>query len=186
MPTTLDTARTGSGWGWILLYGIVSVVLGLLAFAWPFAATMAATFVVSCFFLAAGLVSLAAGIFAPGHESRLYAIAFGVLSLVVGAFMAMRPMSGAVSLTLLVEFWLMVRGVMEIGFGIRFRRHRAAMIALGVIDVLLAVYILAMLPLAAAVLPGFILGLSFLAGGAVAIMQALAHRQGAAAFAAPE
>ncbi|HWK35591.1 HdeD family acid-resistance protein [Sphingomonas sp.] len=186
MSARFDAPHTGPGWGWIMLYGVVSVVLGLLAFAWPFAATLAATFVISCFFIAAGLVSIAAGVFAPGHEGRLYAIAFGILSLVVGVFMAARPISGAVSLTLLVEFWLMVRGVMEIGFGIRFRRHRMAMITLGVIDVLLALYILAMLPLAAMTLPGFILGLSFLFGGAVAIMQALAHRRGAAAFAVRE
>jgi len=100
--------------------------------------------------------------------------------------MAFDPVSGAVSLTLVVAIWLAVRGVLEVVLGARYRRHRWMMIALGIINILLAAYVLVMLPWAALALPGFILGISFLFGGVTAVMSALAHKKNAPAFSAPE
>ena len=181
----LSGPPAGAGWGWILAYGVVSVLLGLAAFAWPFAATLAATLVIGAFFIAAGIVSVGAGVFGKGHEGRGYAIGFGVLSLVVGLLMAFEPATGAFSLTLMVAVWLGIRGALEIGLGVRFRRGRGLMVALGVINILLAIYVLATLPWSALTLPGFILGISFLFGGVTSIVSAVHHRRGAPAFAMP-
>ena len=57
---SLAPASAGAGWGWILAYGVLSIVLGILAFLNPFAATYAATLVIGAFLIAAGLVSIAA------------------------------------------------------------------------------------------------------------------------------
>ncbi len=181
----LNPPAAGAGWGWILAYGVLSVVLGVLAFLNPFAATYAATLVIGAFFIAAGLVSIAAGFAGKGHEGRGYAIGFGLLSLVVGLLMAFNPVSGALSLTLMVAVWLGVRGAMEIALGARFRRGRGVMIALGVVNLLLAIYVLWALPWAALTLPGYILGISFVFGGVASVASALNHKKGAAAFAVP-
>jgi uncharacterized membrane protein HdeD (DUF308 family) len=181
----LSPQAAGAGRGWILAYGILSLVLGVLAFLNPFAATYAATLVIGAFFIAAGTVSVAAGIMGKGHEGRGYAIGFGVLSLVIGILMAFDPVSGALSLTLLVAVWLGIRGAMEIGLGARFNRGRGLMIALGAVNILLAIYVLATLPWSGLTLPGFILGISFVFGGVTAIMSALHHKKGAKPFAAP-
>ncbi|WP_308814143.1 HdeD family acid-resistance protein [Sphingomonas sp. GV3] len=181
----LSGTPAGAGWGWILAYGVVSVLLGLAAFAWPFAATLAATLVIGAFFIAAGIVSVGAGVFGKGHEGRGYAIGFGVLSLVVGLLMAFEPATGAFSLTLMVAVWLGIRGALEIGLGVRFRHGRGLMLALGVINILLAIYVLASLPWSALTLPGFILGISFLFGGVTSIVSAVHHRRGSPAFAMP-
>ena len=79
--------------------------------------------------------------------------------------------------------WLGVRGAMELGFGFRMRRGKSAMIALGLIDVILAIVVLPTLPWSALTLPGFILGISFLFGGIAAISSALAHKKDEPAFA---
>ena len=176
-------ARAGAGWGWILGYGIVSVIIGIAAFLWPFAATYAATLVVGTFLIAAGVASIAAGWASRGHEGRWYAIGFGLVSLFIGLMMAFEPLTGALSLTLLVVVWLGLRGAMEIALGARFRRGRALMIVLGIVNILLALYVLGTLPLSSLTLPGFILGISFLLGGINAIASALSHKRGAAAFA---
>lgn len=181
----LNRPAAGAGWGWILGYGVLSIVLGVLAFLNPFAATYAATLVIGAFFIAAGLVSIAAGFAGKGHEGRGYAIGFGLLSLVVGLLMAFNPVSGALSLTLMVAIWLGVRGALEIGLGMRFKRGRGLMIALGVVNLLLAIYVFATLPFSALTLPGFILGISFVAGGVASVASALNHKKGASAFAAP-
>ncbi|MHA0328078.1 HdeD family acid-resistance protein [Sphingomonas melonis] len=180
----LTPTAAGAGWAWILAYGVLSLALGVLAFLNPFAATYAATLVIGAFFIAAGIVSLAAGVMGK-HEGRGYAIGFGLLSLVIGVLMAFDPMSGALSLTLLVGVWLGIRGAMEIGLGARFKRGRGLMIALGVVNILLAIYVLATLPWSALTLPGFILGISFVFGGVTSILSALHHKTGAKPFAAP-
>lgn len=181
---TADTLpAAGAGWGWILAYGVLSVLLGIAAFVWPFAATLAATLVIGAFFMAAGAVSIAAGLFGKGHEGRGYAIGFGILSLIIGLVMAFEPASGALSLTLLVAVWLGVRGAMEIAWGLRMRRGRGVMIGLGIVNIVLAIIVLATLPWSALTLPGFILGISFLFGGIASITSAMAHRKGEPAFA---
>ena len=188
MATTPDNAATpqaGAGWGWILGYGILSVLFGLYAFAFPIAATFAATIVVGAFFVAAGIVSIAAGLAGKAHEGRTYAILFAMMSLIIGSVVALDTATGTLSLTLLVVVWLAMRGVLELMFGFRRRRGRGLMIALGVVNVLLALYVLATIGWSAAVLPGFILGISFLFGGVHSISSALHHKKGASAFAVP-
>lgn len=186
MATSSDTIRpAGAGWGWILAYGILSVLLGISAFLWPLDATFAATTVIGAFFVAAGIVSIASGLAGRSHEARGYAILFGIVSAVIGLILALDPLAGAMSLTLVVAIWLGVRGVLELVFGFRLRRGRGLMIALGIVNLLLALYVLATLPWSALTLPGFVLGISFLLGGVNAIASALSHKQGAPAFAAP-
>ena len=181
--TSGGTPRAGAGWGWILAYGIVSAVLGLLAFLAPLSATLAATLAVGAFLVATGVMALVAGVTGRDHQHRGYKIALGVLSIVAGLIMAFRPATGAFSITLLLAAWLFVRGVMEIGWGARHKRHRFMMIALGVLNILLAIFIVATVPLSALTLPGYVLGLSLLFGGAAAIASGLAHRKGAPPFA---
>jgi uncharacterized membrane protein HdeD (DUF308 family) len=183
--TRAHVPETGAGWGWILLYGIVSVIVGVLAFAWPFAATYAATVVIGAFFLVSGVVSIAAGIMGRGSQTRWYAILLGVVSVFAGLVLWFEPLTGALSLTLLVVAWLLVRGALELVWGFRHRRMRGWMIALGVLNVPIALFVLGTVPWSALTLPGYILGASFLFGGVTGIMAGLDHRRGAAAFAVP-
>ncbi len=178
-------ASTGAGWGWIMAYGIVSVLVGIAAFIWPFAATYAATMVIGILLFVSGVFSIAAGLFGQGHEGRLYAVIFGVLTVIVGAIMVFEPVTGALSLTLIMAVWLAVRGVLEVVLGLRMRRRRGLMIVLGVLNILLAIFIMVTVPWSALTLPGFILGVSFLVGGITAITAASDHRKGADAFAIP-
>lgn len=174
--------RAGAGWGWLMAYGIVSLLLGLAAFVDPFSATFAASLVVGAFFLVAGIASVAAGLFGGPRQARFYAILFGIVSLFIGLILMFDPVSGAISLTLLVAIWLAVRGVMEFLWGVRYPHHRGWMIALGVLNVVLALLILVTLSWSALTLPGYILGFSFLFAGLVEVMRAVNHRKGAHAF----
>jgi uncharacterized membrane protein HdeD (DUF308 family) len=179
-------AQTGNGWGLVLAWGILSILVGLIAFAWPFSATLAVTVIVGILFLVAGISGVAAGIASHDHEARLYAIAWGVLSILLGLFLAADPLSGAFSLTLLVVIGLAVRGVMLIVWGTRSRRLRTGMIVFGAIDLLLALLLLLTSPWSAMTLPGYILGASFVFNGVGAVLAGLDHRKGAPAFARPD
>lgn len=180
-----DTSTMGAGWGWIMAYGVVSSLVGIAAFAWPFAATYAATVTIGAFFFISGAFAIAAGLFGHGHEARAYSVVFGLVSVIVGAVMLMEPMTGAISLTLMVAVWLAARGALEVYWGVKARRQRGLMIALGAVNLLLAVFIVATVPWSALTLPGFILGISFAMGGIIAIAAAWDHRSFAKPFAVP-
>lgn len=175
----------GPGWGWIMAHGIVSLIVGVLALLWPVPATFAATAVIGVLFFVSGAFSVAAGLFGRGSAGRGHAVLFGIVSVIVGAIMLLEPITGAWSLTLLVAVWLGVRGVMEVYWGVKHRRRRALLITLGVVNLLLALFILATVPFSALTLPGYILGISFLFGGITSIVAASDHRAGAPAFATP-
>ncbi|ONF95139.1 HdeD family acid-resistance protein [Sphingomonas jeddahensis] len=180
-----DTPTTGAGWGWIIAYGVLSMLFGLAALLWPFPATLAATLVIGVAFVSSGVFALIAGFRGTGAESRGYSILLGVLSIIAGVVMVARPLTGAISLTIVVAAWLLVRGVAEIALGFRMRRRRWLMVALGVVNILLALFIIGTVPFSALTLPGFILGVSFLFGGVTAIMAGIDHRAGASAFTFP-
>lgn len=182
-PTT--KRNVGAGWGWIMAYGVVSVVIGILAFASPFVATFAATVVTGAFFFVSGGLGIAASLFGHGSAHRGYSLLFGIASVIVGLIMMLEPATGALSLTLMVAVWLGVRGVLELVYGFRLKRRRGMLIALGIINVLLALFILATVPFSALTLPGYILGISFIFGGVTSITAAADHRKGASAFAVP-
>lgn len=179
-------ATTGAGWGWIIAYGVLSALFGLAALLWPFPATIAATFVIGIGFTVSGIFSLIAGLRGAGAESRGYSILLGVLSIVAGVIMIARPLTGAISLTIVVAAWLLLRGALEIGLGFRMRRRRWLMLLLGAVNILLALLIIGTVPFSALTLPGFILGASFLFGGVTAIMAGMDHRSGASAFTFPD
>ena len=174
-----DNRITAPGWGWSLTYGIVSVLVGILAFAAPFPATLAATMIVGFLFLAGGVASLIAAV--RGRNGRGYALLFGLLSVIAGGYMVLVPVGGALSLTLMIILWLGARGIMELFIGFRFKRLRVPMLLLGVLNIVLAILLYTTVPWSALTLPGYILGASFLFGGIVAIMGALHDRREQAA-----
>jgi len=185
-----DTGRdeapiTGAGWGWIIAYGVLSALFGLTALLWPFPATIAATVVIGIAFVVTGVFSLVAGLRGTGAESRGYSLLLGILSVVAGVVMIAHPLTGAISLTIVVAAWLLLRGGLEIVLGFRMRRRRWLMVLLGVINILLALLIIGTVPFSALTLPGFILGVSFLFSGVVAIMAGADHRKRASAFTFP-
>ena len=179
-----EAVPVGAGWGWLMAYGILSLLFGFLSLIWPFSATLTATVVIGFLFLFSGIASIAAGVMGGARQGRRYAVLFGIVSLFIGAIMVFDPVTGAMSLTLVVAVWLGVRGVMEILWGARVAHHRGWMIALGVVNIVLALWILGSISFSALTLPGYILGVSFLFAGLVEVMRALNHRRGAPAFAA--
>ena len=174
--------RPGAGWGWTMALGILSVVLGVVAILTPIAATFTATLLLGVFLIAAGVVSIGAGVVGRGHGRETYLMLYGILTLVVGLLVAFYPLSGALALTVVIAIWLAVRGVLEIIASRRLARGRGGLLVLGIINLIIAVVILANLLPSALTLPGYLLGFGLLLGGVTEIVAARAHRAGAPAF----
>lgn len=161
---------------------IILLVLGLLAILIPPVATLSATIVIGAVFFAsgvAGLISTFSGHRAPGFWWSLIS---AVLGIVVGLMLLVQPIAGAVSLTLVLIAFFIAEGVFSIFFGVDHRRHVSTwgwMVASGVVDLVLAVILLAGLPGDAAWALGLLVGINLIFGGAALAAIALRLRTSA-------
>ena len=167
-------------WVLFLVEGVVLLVLGATAIVIPPLATLAATLVLGWLFLVSGVVGLFTTFLmrhAPGFWWSLISAALGVL---VGSLLLARPVSGAYSVTLVLIAFFIIEGVASIMFALEHKRELSGrwgwMLASGVVDLLLALMILAGLPSTAAWALGLLVGINMVFGGAALIAMALHAR----------
>jgi uncharacterized membrane protein HdeD (DUF308 family) len=167
-------------WRLFLTEGIVLFILGLLAIVVPPIATIAVEVLVGWLLLMSGIVGLIATLrmrSAPGFGWSLFS---AVLGIVAGIVLLRWPLSGALSLTLILTVFLVLEGVASILFALEHKRELSgrwgAMLVSGVVDLLLAGIIFAGLPGTAAWAIGLLIGINLVFGGSALIAMALHAR----------
>ena len=103
-----------------------------------------------------------------------------VLGIVAGVVLIGSPVSGAISLTLVLIVFFIIEGVASIMFALEHRRELSGrwgwMLASGIVDLFLAGIIFAGLPLSAAWALGLLVGINLVFGGSALIAMALHAR----------
>lgn len=172
-------------WKLYVAEGILLVVLGLIAILVPPIATLAVTIVLGWLFLISGVVGLYTSFMmrqAPGFWWSLISAALGI---VVGLMLLARPLTGTVSLTLVLIAFFVVEGVASIMFSLEHKRELSGqwgwMLFSGLVDLVLAVIIFAGLPGTAAWAIGLLVGINMIFGGWALLLLALAARKAAGA-----
>jgi uncharacterized membrane protein HdeD (DUF308 family) len=170
-------------WKLYLVEGVVLLALGFIAIVIPPIATLAVTILLGWLFLLSGIMGLLTTFWmrhAPGFWWSLVSAALGVL---VGASLLAMPLSGAVSLTVVLVAFFMIEGVVSIMFALDHKRELSGrwgwMLASGVVDLALGVMILAGLPSTAAWAIGLLVGINMMFGGSALIGMALHARNAA-------
>jgi uncharacterized membrane protein HdeD (DUF308 family) len=170
-------------WKLYLAEGILLLVLGFIAIVIPPLATLAVTILLGWLFLVSGVMGLFTTYMlrhAPGFWWSLLSAALGVL---VGASLLAMPLSGALSLTVVLVAFFMIEGVVTIMFALDHKRELTGrwgwMLASGVVDLALGVMILAGLPSTAAWAIGLLVGINMMFGGSALIGMALQARKAA-------
>jgi len=169
-----------SGWKYLLIEGIVLVVLGAAAIVIPPIATLAVEIIVGWLFLLSGILGLAMTFMMRGAPGFWWSVFSGVLAIAAGVVLIGWPVSGAVSLTLLLIVFFVMEGVATIMYALEHKRELSGrwgfMLASGVVDLVLAAIIYAGLPGTAAWAIGLLVGINMLFGGAALIAIALRAR----------
>lgn len=171
-------------WVLYLVEGIVLLVLGAIAIIIPPLATLAATILFGWLFLISGVVGLFTSFMmraAPGFWWSLISAALGVI---VGGWLLARPVSGAVSLTILLVAFFIIEGVVTIMFALDHKRELSGrwgwMLVSGIVDLVLGAMILAGLPSTAVWAIGLLVGINMVFGGTALIAMALHARNASA------
>ena len=176
--TVAETMR--EHWVLFLVEGIVLVLLGLLAIVIPPLATLAVTILIGWLFLISGVVGLVTTFWAKGAPGFWWSLVSAIIAIIAGLFLLADPLSGTVSLTLVLIVFFVIEGVASIMYGFEHRREASSragwIIASGVIDLILAAIILSGLPGSAAWAIGLLVGINMVFGGTSLIAMALAAR----------
>lgn len=171
-------------WKLFLTEGIVLFILGLLAIIVPPIATIAVEVLIGWLLLMSGVVGLIATLRMRNAPGRGWSLASAVLGIVAGIVLLAWPLSGAVSLTMILTVFLVLEGVVSILYALEHKRELSgrwgAMLFSGVVDLLLAGIIFAGLPGTAAWAIGLLVGINLVFGGSALIAMALHARSAAA------
>ena len=166
-----------------LVEGIILLILGVLAILLPPIATLAVTIIFGWIFLVAGLIGWVTTLAARGAPGFWWSLLSALLATAAGLILLVRPVGGAISLTLLLIGFFTVEGVVSILYALEHRRELSGrwewMLVSGVIDIVIAGIVLAGLPGTAAWALGVLVGVNMIFGGTAMIAMALHARRGA-------
>ena len=162
-------APPGHGSVWFTIEGAVLIALGVLAIVFSLAAGVTAALLIGWLLVISGVVGLVSTFRGGGHTHRTWSVVSALLAILVGLLVVFDPVAGALGVAMLLGLFLILDGVAQIGLALDQRKRGASrwgwFLALGVFDILLAVLILALGPVGATALLGFIVGVDLILAG---------------------
>lgn len=174
------TASMQEHWVLFLVEEIILVILGLAAIIVPPLATLAVAIFIGWLFLISGIVGLVTTFWMRHAPGFWWSLLSAVLGIVAGIVLIGSPVSGAISLTLVLIIFFIIEGVASIMFALEHRAELSGrwgwMLASGIVDLVLAAIIFAGLPLSAAWALGLLVGINLVFGGSALVAMALHAR----------
>jgi len=168
-------------WKLFLFEGIALLILGALAVLVPVIATVATEVLIGWLLLVSGIVGLIATFRTRHAPGFTWSIVSALLGIIAGIVLLRWPLSGTLSLTVILTAFLVIEGVTSIFYALDHRRELSGrwgmMLMSGIIDLILAAIIFAGLPGTAAWAIGLLIGVNLAIGGAALIAMAMHARK---------
>lgn len=147
------------------LSGVLLIIAGIVGLFNPFAAQMSATLFLAWLMIFGGFFGLMGSISFDRGGSRVVSIILSILTILAGVFAIANPLAASVSLTIIVIAWLVARGIIELVSAITTPLHRWWMVAMGLLDLLLAFLLYKAGPAGAMAVIGIYVAISLLFWG---------------------
>ncbi len=170
---------------WVLfaVEGTILCILGLAAVFIPQLATLALEVLFGWVFLVSGISGLITTVWMRQAPGFLWSLVSAILGIVVGLLLLLWPLSGILSLTLVLVMFFVIEGVASIMFALAHKRGESGrwvfMLISGVIDLFVAFIIMSGFPGTAGWALGLLVGINMVFGGSALIAMAL-HARGVA------
>jgi uncharacterized membrane protein HdeD (DUF308 family) len=144
--TVVDTFRLN--WWLVALRGLVAVLFGVLALAWPGVTLITLIWLFGAFALVNGILSLILAAKAPKGYPRVGSLILGgLLGILAGLLTFVMPGITALGLVILIALWAIVTGIMELVTAIRLRKiitNEWLLVLVGVLSVVFGVLLILM------------------------------------------
>jgi len=166
-------------WGWFMTLGILMMLAGVAAIAFPLLSTIAAKIALGWIFLVSGVLLVIHAFSIQQWRGFLLGLLLGALYVVAGGWLAFFPLAGIVSLTILLAALFLAEGVLEVIMAVRVRPHEGWgwLLLSGLVAVAVGALIAAELPSSATWAIGLLAGVNLLSTGVSFIVLALAGRR---------
>jgi uncharacterized membrane protein HdeD (DUF308 family) len=177
------SAAVREHWKAFLFEGILLAVLGLAAMVVPPLASLAVTIFLGWMFLVTGVAGLVMTYWARAMPGFWWSLISAALAVLAGGILLARPMQGVLTLTIVVGAYFLAEGIATIMYALEHRRELSGrwswLLIAGLMDLLIAFFVIAGLPGSAEWAIGLLVGINLLFGGATLIGMALAARNAA-------
>ncbi len=168
-------------WILFLVEGIILVILGLVAIVIPPIATLAVELLFGWLFLISGIAGAITTFLMRQAPGFWWSLVSAILAIAAGIVLLLWPLSGVLTLTLVLIVFFIIEGVASIMFALEHKRELSGrwgwMLASGIVDLILAAIIIAGLPGTAAWTLGLLVGINMVFGGTALIGMALHARE---------
>jgi uncharacterized membrane protein HdeD (DUF308 family) len=178
MTTNVSNDVNNKGFNGSLWIGILLIVLGIVAIALPVVSTIFTETWIAVILASAGLGKVFYAFNTRDKGGFLWKLLLGVLYIATGIMLFAYPLTGVLTLTLLLGSFLLTEGTFELflAFKLRPQQNWTWVLANGIITLLLGIMIWFQWPFNAPWLLGTLVGVSVLFSGVSRIMLSLNGR----------
>jgi uncharacterized membrane protein HdeD (DUF308 family) len=168
-------------WPTLLIEGVALILFGILALAIPALITLGISTALGWLFVSVGLGALA--FYARSRTVTAFRslLISSILSVIAGTALLTRPLSSAISVTVILIVFFAISGVAKFWYPLErseyLSNYRGWIRTSGVIDVILAGLMFVGLPEIALWAPGLLLGVNMVFGGIALIVVAVLERR---------
>jgi len=141
--TTALPAALHRTWASMIARGVLALLLGLLAFAWPGITLLVLVSLFGAYAFVDGLFALAAAMHPSGEGRRGVLVLQAILGVAAGIITYLRPSVTALSFVIVAAAWAILIGGLEIATAVRLRiEHEWLLVLSGAVSILFGVVLL--------------------------------------------
>jgi uncharacterized membrane protein HdeD (DUF308 family) len=139
--------RLGRHWGWVLAYGIITLLAGFAVLVWPNVTLLAVAVLFGVQLIVSGIFRFIAALASDDLTggTRVLLALLGVLSVIVGLWAVRHVLLTLLALTVFLGIYWIVNGVIEIFTALSHREmpERGWTVAMGVLSAIAGIIVLA-------------------------------------------
>ena len=172
-----ELQHLSKSWWWFLLLGILLIVCGIVAIAYPFISSVSIVIVLGAMLLIAGTAMVISSFWTGSWSAFLVQLLIGILYVVVGLLITEAPLESTGAFTLLAAAMFIMAGIFRITAAIAIKFPQWGWTVLnGAVSLILGVMIYKQFPVSALWLIGTLFGVDMILNGWNWIMLSLEVR----------
>jgi len=118
------SGRAGSNWGALLMEGLLSIAIGVLAVLWPASTALAFVWLIGAWAVLSGALEIASAVRLRKVIEREWVLGIvGALTIAFGLLMFYRPLAGGLAVVWWLGAYALITGAMMIVLGFRLRSY---------------------------------------------------------------
>jgi uncharacterized membrane protein HdeD (DUF308 family) len=138
-----EPVPVGKYWWIPLAAGVISIVFGIAAISYPGPTLVVVSVMIGAYMVLWGVMTVVRGVGAAEGVAAAVRILLGVITILAGLLMFLRPNESVLALAWVLGFWWTLSGILQLVRGIVLAEGRGWNIALGLIGLVVGIVILA-------------------------------------------